>query len=258
MKITILGSGTSTGVPVIGCDCPVCRSDAPENKRLRSSIYVENGDDKILIDCSSDFRQQALRAKLPRIDAVFLTHDHADHINGIDDLRLFNFIQRNPIDLYAREDVVETVKRRYEYCFNPRQLGGGVPQLNLRPLLPGETVQLKSTAIQAIPIKHGILDIFGFRIGKRFAYLTDCSEVPESSVELLEGVEVLVVDALRKTPHSTHFSLSEALDFSRRIQPRQTWFTHIACRMDHFETNEELPDDAQLLYDGQVIEVNHD
>jgi len=297
MRITVLGTGTSVGVPVIGCRCEVCRSTAPENNRLRSSVYIEHAGGKLLVDCSTDFRQQALRYRIPRVDAVILTHNHADHINGIDDLRSFNFVQRSPIDLYATADVLHTIRHRYEYAFNPTQLGGGVPRLNLHEidlankagdlrletggtekqagdlrLETGGTKTEKPTAyslqptaffigglqIVPVPIKHGVLDILGYRIGRNFAYLTDCSAVPESSVALLEGIEILVLDALRPTPHSTHFSLSEALDFSQRIGPAQTWFTHITCKMEHFATNASLPPNAQLLHDGQVIEVEEE
>jgi len=255
MRITVLGTGTSVGVPVIGCRCEVCRSTAPENNRLRSSVYIEHAGGKLLVDCSTDFRQQALRYRIPRVDAVILTHNHADHINGIDDLRSFNFVQRSPIDLYATADVLHTVRHRYEYAFSPTQIGGGVPRLNLQEIDPARPFFIGGLRIVPVPIKHGVLDILGYRIGRNFAYLTDCSAVPESSVPLLEGIEILVLDALRPTPHSTHFSLSEALAFSQRIGPAQTWFTHITCKMEHFATNASLPPNAQLLHDGQVIEV---
>jgi len=255
MRITVLGSGTSTGVPVIGCDCPVCRSDAPENKRLRCSLYVEEAGTGLLIDCSTDFRQQALGNGIKRIDAVLFTHNHADHMNGIDDLRVFNYLQDGPIDLYGDVTVIETIRRRFDYCFDPPQTGGGVPLLNLRRIEPAKPFEINGVKILPIPIKHGVLDILGFRIGRGFAYLTDCSEVPESSMPLLEGIEILVVDGLRRRPHPTHFNLDQALAFSARIGPKQTWFTHLADELDHFATNSTLPPNAQLLCDGQVIEL---
>jgi len=254
MRITILGSGTSTGVPVIGCDCPVCRSIAPENKRLRCSLYVQNGPAALLVDCSTDFRQQALTHRIPRIDAVLFTHDHADHVNGIDDLRVFNYIQKAPIPLYADAPVLANIRRRFRYCFRPPQIGGGVPLLTLHRIHPGKPFTVNGIAITPVPIKHGVLDILGFRIGP-FAYFTDCSAVPETSLPLLQGTQILIVDALRRRPHSTHFNLDEALAFSARLAPQQTWFTHVADEMEHFETNASLPLNAQLLRDGQIIDI---
>lgn len=255
IEITVLGSGTSTGIPSIGCNCEVCLSDKPENKRLRSSIYIDHPSQKILVDCSSDFRQQALRYKMPRIDAVLLTHDHADHIGGIDDIRNYNFIQKEPIDFYASSATLATVRKRFGYIFEPTQIGGGLPQIRLHPVAGEKPFQLGDLEILPVPLKHGVLDIFGFRIGRRFAYLTDCSTVPEKSMAWLEGLDTLVVDALRPEPHSTHFSLDEALEFSRKVKPRQTWFTHMAHKLEHFATNAALPPEAQLLRDGQIFKV---
>jgi phosphoribosyl 1,2-cyclic phosphate phosphodiesterase len=256
MRITVLGTGTSTGIPAIGCRCDVCRSDRPENQRLRCSLYVEDdGGAKFLVDCSTDLRQQALRYGIARVDAVLMTHDHGDHINGIDDLRAYNFLQDREIDVYGDAGVIKTFRSRFAYCFNPPQLGGGVPRLSLHPIEAGQRLHLEGLEVTPIRIKHGKLDILGYRLGSAFAYLTDCSGVPDESMPLLEGVRVLVVGALRPTPHPTHFSLDEALALSRRVAPEQTWFTHITCRMEHFATNASLPPDARLLHDGQVIEI---
>ncbi|HUT23665.1 MAG TPA: MBL fold metallo-hydrolase [Sumerlaeia bacterium] len=255
MRIRVLGSGTSTGVPAVGCECPVCRSRAPENKRLRSSILVERAGRGILVDCSTDFRQQALLYGLDRIDAVLMTHDHADHINGIDDLRPLCAASDRPVPVYGDETVLETFRRRFRYCFHPPQTGGGVPNLDLRPIEPAVPFLVDGLEVVPAPVKHGVLDILGFRLGPDLAYLTDCSAVPDSSLALLRGVKVLIVDALRPKPHPTHFGLGQALEFSRRLRPEQTWFTHISCRLEHFAANASLPSDAQLLHDGQVIEI---
>jgi phosphoribosyl 1,2-cyclic phosphate phosphodiesterase len=253
MRITVLGSGTSTGVPVIGCDCDVCRSAAPENKRLRCSIYIEHGDSKILVDCSSDFRQQMLRYAVPRLDAILVTHGHADHIGGIDDLRAYNHVQKAPIPIFGSDETLDVIRERFDYCFNPKQLGGGVTQMALKEIKSGETFEIGDLKIMPIHVKHGILDILGFRFGDDLAYLTDVSAVPDESLELVRGVDTLIVDALRHKPHATHFTLEEALAFSREIKPRQTWFTHITDHLEHHDTNASLPPEAQLLHDGQVL-----
>ena len=243
------------GVPMIGCDCETCRSPLPENKRLRTSAYVEHAGGKFLIDCSTDFRTQALRENIRRVDAVLITHDHADHVNGIDDLRAVNFVQKRPIDIYARANVMEMLDARYAYCFNPPQRGGGVPQIRLHKARHGDPIDL--AGLQALPleVKHGKLDILGFRLGGAFAYVTDCSHISDETARLLEGVEVLVLDALRPHPHETHFGLQQAVDFADRIGVKQAWFTHMTCQLEHFATNASLPPNRQLLHDGQILEV---
>ncbi len=207
------------------------------------------------MDASTDFRQQALRHRIHQVDSLLVTHDHADHTNGFDDLRAINFLQKKPIEVYAQANVLETLQQRFAYCFNPVQKGGGVPQLNMHTLDPGKSIIIDGLEITPIPIKHGILEIFGYRFGSDFAYLSDCNEVPESSMPLFEGVRVLVVDALRHRQHSTHFNLEQALEFSQRVAPEQTWFTHMTCKLEHFATNASLPANAQLLHDNQIIEI---
>ena len=253
LRIRVLGSGTSMGVPVIGCDCAVCLSDDPRNKRLRSSIAVEAGGRHLLVDCSIDFRLQMLRWPMPRIDAMLLTHTHADHINGIDDIRSYNYIQGGPIPLYSTRYFIEDLCSRFPYCFNPMQNGGGVPQLDLRAVEPGLPFEADGIEVMPLTVMHGRLPILGFRIG-RFAYLTDCSAIPPESEALLEGVETLIISALRHRPHETHFSLSQSLEASRRLGVRRAFFTHIADDLDHEATNVGLPDWARLLHDGQRIE----
>ena len=242
------------GVPVIGCGCAVCTSTDPHNKRLRSSVSIDAGGVHLLIDCGIDFREQMLRWPMPRVDAVLLTHTHSDHINGIDDLRPYNYYQRGTIPIYGREYFLEDLSQRFHYCFNPLQEGGGVPKLELKPIEPAEAFSISGVEIIPIEIRHGRLPILGFRIGG-FAYLTDCSEIPDASEPLLRGLDVLILSALRHTPHPTHFSLSEALAAAARLSPRRVYFTHIADEMDHAETNASLPEWANLLYDGQLIEI---
>ncbi len=263
MTIRALGSGTSMGVPVVGCKCPICASSDPHNKRLRSSVSIEtNGETggetnnlHILIDCSIDFRAQMLAWPMPRIDAVLLTHSHSDHVNGLDDLRAYNFLQQGAIPVYSTSYFLEDLRQRFHYCFNPLQAGGGVPELDPIPVEPGKPFRVRGLEILPVEIMHGRLPILGYRLGK-FAYLTDCSGIPESSEGLLQGLEVLIISALRYRPHPTHFDLEQALEAARRLAARRVFFTHIADEMDHETANRELPDWAKLLYDGQVITVD--
>lgn len=187
-----------------------------------------------------------------RADAVFYTHTHSDHVNGLDDVRSFNWLQGGPVRLYSREDILKDIATRFDHCFHPPQLGAGVPQITLHPVYG--PFEWRGLSITPIPVKHGILDILGWRFDN-FAYITDASEIPDSSFDLLEGVEVLILNALRHEPHPTHMSLGEALAASKRIGPRQTYFTHICHDLDHAETNASLPPEAQLAYDGLVFEI---
>lgn len=256
MKIRVLGSGTSMGVPVVGCRCAVCTSKDPHNKRLRSSISIEVGGRHLLVDCSIDFRQQMLRWPMPRIDALLLTHTHADHVNGIDDIRSYNFMQGGPIPIYTSVHSIEDIRRRFPHCFNPIQNGGGVPRLDLKKISAGKPFEAAGIKVMPIKVMHGRLAILGFRIGD-FAYMTDCSGIPAASEALLEGVDTLIISALRHRPHETHFSLAQSLEASKRLGVRRAFFTHIADELDHETTNRGLPDWAKLLYDGQVIEIQN-
>lgn len=254
LKVRVLGSGTSTGVPVIGCDCPVCTSDDPHNKRLRSSIKIEVNGTTILVDCGVDFRQQILTYPSKRIDAVLVTHTHADHVHGIDDLRAFCFRQREHIPIYTTARFIEDIKIRFAYCFNPLQMGGGIPMLDLEEIKPGEIFKLRGVPILPIEIMHGKLPILGFRMGK-FAYLTDCSAIPDESHELLEGVETIILSALRERPHPTHFNIEQAVEASEKMKIKKVYFIHMTCSVDHGPTEEKLPEWARLAYDGLEIEI---
>ena len=243
------------GVPTLTCKCPVCLSEDPRDKRLRSGLWLQANGHSLLIDVSIDFRQQALTNDIQDVDAVLLTHTHSDHISGLDDLRVYNLLHKKKIPMFAQPDDIENLRRRFDYCFNPIQIGGGVPDLELHPVRgPFQTCGL---SVVPVPIKHGILDILAYRIGP-LAVVTDASHVSEASFQLLAGAEVLIINALRQKPHATHFSLSEALAVSRRIGPRQTYFVHMSHHLGHAQTNRELPPGAELAYDGLTFEVGHD
>ena len=252
MKVTFLGSGTSTGVPVIGCTCRVCTSPDPRNQRLRPSILLQWEGRNILVDSSSDFRQQALRHRINRLDAVLYTHCHADHVMGLDDLRIYNFRQRADLPVYGNPATLEDLRRTFWYAFTDTQEGGGKPQLDLRPVTgPFELFGMK---VEPVPLRHGEIEILGYRLGD-FAYCTDCNLIPEASKERLRNLEILVLDALRPTPHPTHFTLAECLGALAELEPRRAYLIHMGHDLDHAETEEKLPPHIRLAYDGLVFEL---
>lgn len=254
MRITILGSGTSHGVPMIGCSCATCRSDDPRDRRWRPSILVE-GDDgaQVLVDTSTDLRAQALRFGVTRLDAILFTHSHADHIFGLDEVRRFNVLQREPISIYGDEQTLADIRRAFRYVFDEESArGGGVPRL--RTFTIAGSFCLGRQLVVPVPIEHGSRPILGFRFGP-FAYLTDCSGIPDASWPLLDGVEILVLDALRDRPHPTHFTVAEAVEAAQRIGARATWFTHICHDLPHAATCARLPAGIQLAYDGLVLDI---
>lgn len=252
MRVTILGSGTSCGVPTLGCKCAVCTSPNPRNKRMRSSAYIEEAGQRILIDCGPDFRTQALANCVEDIDFVLITHSHADHISGLDDLRAFNMVHKHAVGLYAARDTLEDVRTRFAYCFAPPPPGGGIPEL--RTYSVGSEIRVNGVRIQPVPVLHGAAPILGYRF-ERFAYLTDVSAIPESSFDILRGVDVLVTSALRPASHPTHMSLSEALEVASRVGAGLTFFIHMNHDLDHDATNAGLPANVQLAYDGLSFEV---
>lgn len=252
MKVIVLGSGTSVGVPMIGCTCPVCKSPDPHDNRTRASVYVETPEVRFLVDPSIDLRAQSLREGLRRIDAVFVTHAHADHVNGLDELRVFNWIQHGPIKLYSKPEILDQIAHRFDYCFKPPFHSRGIPLIELVEL--DGPREIGGITVTPIPVKHGPLDIVGFRFND-FAYLTDASWIPDSSMELLKGLDLLILNALRREPHPAHFSLGQACEIARILSPRQTYFTHICHDLKHETVNAELPPEIQLAYDGLRIDL---
>jgi phosphoribosyl 1,2-cyclic phosphate phosphodiesterase len=274
MRVTVLGSGTSHGVPAIGCGCDVCRSADPRDHRTRPSILIDlsNGRDpapseddappfaravqSILVDTSTDLRAQALANDIRRVDAILFTHSHADHVFGLDDVRRFNQMQRAAIPCYADARTAADLRRMFAYVFGGAlQKGGGVPELSLFHI--GGPFLLGGVEIVPVPLCHGMLPVLGFRIGG-FAYLTDCNRIPDESWPLLTGgggVHTLILDALRHRSHSTHFSVAEAVDAVRRLGAERAYFTHICHDLPHAATCAELPPGIELAYDGLVLDI---
>ena len=251
-RVTFLGTGTSHGVPMIGCACAVCTSDDPRDNRSRPSIYVELPDLAVLVDTATDLRAQALRFRVARVDAILFTHSHADHVMGLDEVRRYNALQGGSIPCYADPLTASEIRRTFSYIFESRTPRvGGLPRLDLFTLA-GEFC-LGRTVVTPVPLLHGRRPILGYRIGP-FAYLTDCSELPDAAWPLLEGVDLLVLDALRHKPHPTHFSVGEALAVAERLKPSRTWFTHIAHDLPHAATCARLPAGVRLAYDGLTLE----
>jgi phosphoribosyl 1,2-cyclic phosphate phosphodiesterase len=253
----MLGTGTSHGVPMIGCNCATCRSTDPRDRRLRPSIYIDVPDyAQLLVDTATDLRQQALRYDISHVDAVLFTHAHADHILGLDDLRSFNALQGTPIPCYANREAWETIRRQFSYVFEgPLQLGGGVPQLTTNEIRA--PFFIRGVRVVPVPLWHGKLPILGFRFGN-FAYLTDCNRIPDEAWPLVDGVEFLVLDALRDEPHETHFTLGEAVAAAQRIGPHRAYFTHMTHDLPHAKTNARLPRGIELAYDGLVLDIEVD
>ena len=253
MKITFLGTGTSQGVPVIGCRCAGCMSEDVHDKRLRSSVLIEQGDQVLVIDTGPDFRQQMLRAGVSKLDAILFTHEHRDHIAGLDDIRAFNFIQKSPMDVFAEERVMRALDSGFPYVFAEKKYPG-VPQVIMHPI-SAEPFQLGEMQITPIRMMHFRLPVLGFRIG-HFAYLTDGNYISEAEKEKLFGVKYLVVNALRREAHISHFTLSEAVGLIEELSPRMGFLTHISHQMGpSSEFEKELPPQIRPAYDGLVLEL---
>ena len=256
MHVTFLGTGTSVGVPVMTCDCAVCSSENPRNHRLRAGLLLdwEDADEqasRVLIDTTTDLRQQALRIGLDRVDAVLYTHHHADHVLGLDELRIFNFVHRVSIPLYGRADTMSEIRKTFSYAFDAN--ASGVPRIDVHEV--DGPVVVRGVEVVPVPVKHHRITISAYRIGG-FAYVTDCSEIPDESAELLEGLDILVIDALRRSPHPAHFTLDEALTEIERLEPRIAYLTHLSHEFDHDELSAELPEGVHVAYDGLVLETD--
>ena len=252
MILKFLGTGTSTGVPILGCQCAVCQSPDPHDKRTRPSILLEYDGRVVVIDTTPDFRAQALREKLTRLDAVVYTHWHADHILGLDDTRIYYFRQQVPIPIYAEARCMATIRSTFAYIFEGKYEFGGVGKLD--PHLIEGPFDLWGLKMTPVTVMHGNAPIFGYRF-RDVAYVTDVSEIPPSSMPLLEGLDLLILDALRHKPHPTHLSLTQAVAMVERIKPKRALFTHMAHELGHEQTNASLPPHVQLAYDGLRVEL---
>ncbi|MCK4501405.1 MAG: GPMC system MBL fold metallohydrolase [Desulfuromonadales bacterium] len=248
LDIIVLGSGTSTGIPVVGCHCAICRSNHPHNQRSRCSALLSYGKYNILIDTSTDLRQQALREDICHVEAVFYTHCHADHLHGIDDLRGFNLRSKHPIPLYGSKATLTKIRNNFSYIFDQSQPSSYIPRLELHPI--DQPLDLFGLQIIPIPLRHGSMETYGYRCGA-FAYLTDCNAIPPSSLALLDNLEVLILDGLRFTPHNTHFNIPQAVEIAQKIGAKQTLLTHLSHEVDHPIHDRQLPQGINLAFDGQ-------
>ena len=253
MKITFLGTGTSQGVPVIACTCKTCKSPYAEDKRLRSSILVENNEFCIIIDTGPDFREQMLRENVNKLDAVLFTHEHRDHIAGLDDIRAYNYILRKSMDVYGEERVFRFLQLEFPYIFTEKKYPG-VPEINFHTI-DAEPFRIGNMIIQPVRAMHYKMPVFGYRIGD-FAYITDANQVPETEKEKLKDLKVFIVCALRKKQHISHYTLNGALGLIHEIKPETAYLTHISHQMGlHNEIQKELPENVFLAYDGLKVEI---
>ncbi len=251
LEVIILGSGTSQGVPVVGCTCGVCASNNSCDKRLRTSILVRNRETTVVIDAGPDFRQQMLRENIQKLDAVVITHNHKDHTGGLDDVRAFNWIQKKPMDIYARNSVLKAIKKDYSYAFDENKYPG-VPDINLHEI-DGNPFAIGTMNLLPIDALHHQMPVYGFRIND-FSYLTDANQIEEAELNKMKGSRVMIINALRKEKHISHFNLEEAVEIIRMIKPEQAYITHISHQMGLYkDVQKELPDNVSLACDGHRI-----
>jgi phosphoribosyl 1,2-cyclic phosphate phosphodiesterase len=255
MKLTFLGTGTSVGVPMIGCACETCLSDDPRDKRLRTGLMVEHEGRRLLVDISTDFRQQALGAGIDRVDALLITHCHADHVFGLDDIRPINF-RHGAVDTYASASTWRQLRQVFAYIFEREHVGGGLPQLNAHVV--EREFDACGLRVTPFPVIHGKGEVTGYRFddGRRaFAFVTDCNEIPAASLDKLRGLDLLILDALRFKPHPTHLHLEQSLAYVAEVRPRRALLTHMGHDIRHDAVNGRLPDGVELAYDGLQIEL---
>jgi phosphoribosyl 1,2-cyclic phosphate phosphodiesterase len=253
MKITFLGTGTSQGIPVIACRCEVCSSSNPKDNRLRCSALVEFNGKTIVIDTGPDFRQQMLKNKVRRLDAVLFTHEHKDHVAGLDDIRAFNFVMKQNMDIYLTDAVEQAIRREFSYIFADTKYPG-IPLINLHRIT-NHPFDLFDQTILPIEVMHYQMPVFGYRIGD-FTYITDAKSISEIELEKLEGTKILVINALRRETHVSHFTLNEALELINRIKPQKGYLTHLSHQMgQHEDVMKELPSNVEIAYDGLIVEI---
>ena len=257
IRLTFLGTGTSHGVPMIACDCRVCTSPDPRNHRTRTSALVQYNDRNVLIDTSQELRIQAIRNRISRVDALLFTHTHADHIHGIDDMRRYSQISKRPVPCYGTQQTLDTIRRVFDYAFIDTPVGGGKPQFDLRVIDEGRPFPLFGVDVRPVPVLHGETPVLGYRFNG-LAYVTDTNRIPPASFELLKGLDVLVLDALRPAPHVTHFSIYQAIDVVDRLDPGRAYFVHMTHNVEHEQTSAYLRTvraNVSLAYDGLTITV---
>lgn len=251
--LEFLGSGTSTGVPVLGCNCEVCRSTDPRDKRLRSSVLIRHEHKNVIIDTGPEFRIQCLRAGVKHLDSVLITHDHSDHLHGIDDLRAFSLFKKKTLPVWMNKETMHNVKQRFGYMWKPLQIGGGVPDLVLHEA--AKPFQAGGMTITPVPIKHGVIDILGFRFGD-VAYMTDISSLPEASLPLVQGVGTMIISCVRYRFHRTHLNIAGVKRLHAMVKPERTILTHLTHYFSHKEISAVMPVDIMPAYDGMTIDVN--
>jgi phosphoribosyl 1,2-cyclic phosphate phosphodiesterase len=254
-ELKLLGTGTSTGVPTISCSCATCNSEDPKDKRLRCSALISFNNKNIIIDTGPDFRQQFLRYKINSLDAVLYTHHHFDHIGGFDDIRGINFTSKSKLSVYLNSETLENLSRIFSYAFRDyNETGGGIPLVDVNMISEG-VFYVEGLKITILPLKHGSLEVLGFRIGN-IAYCTDTNFIPESTIDLMQDLDILVLDGLRPKPHKTHFNLDQAIEQAKKIKAKQTFLTHIAHQIKHSEIEHILPDGINLAFDGLTFQGN--
>jgi len=254
MRVTFLGTGTSQGIPQIGCDCAVCRSDNPRNKRLRPSVYLEDDSYHLLVDATPDFRTQALRANLRRVDAVLMTHTHADHVLGLDELRVYCNRTGKKMPVYGSAHSVETIQRLFPYACTETPEWPGLPRFELHTVQANQPFEVSGVTVRPLSLHHGRMVVFGFLFGQDFAYVTDCKVVPAEVIETIRGVPLLVLDALRYREHPAHLTIEEACGVAQQAGAKLTLFTHLCHEVDHEAVEKGLPPGVRVAYDEMRIE----